>query len=53
MYCNYLFQDQIVGLLQELFSFTSVRYTTVEEMATDVMTLTKERFDTISQRLAL
>ncbi|XP_042883722.1 mitoguardin-like [Penaeus japonicus] len=47
------FKDQIMGLLQEIFSFTSVRYTTVEEMATDVMVVTKERFELISKRLAL
>lgn len=42
-----------MGLLQDLFSFSSVRYTTVEELATDVMNLTKERFQVINQRLAL
>ncbi|XP_037790679.1 mitoguardin-like [Penaeus monodon] len=47
------FKDQIMGLLQEIFSFTSVRYTTVEELATDVMAVTKERFEIISKRLAL
>lgn len=47
------FKDQIVGLLQDLFSFSSVRYTTVEELATDVMNLTKERFQVINQKLAL
>ncbi|MPC32146.1 Mitoguardin-2 [Portunus trituberculatus] len=47
------FKDQIVGLLQDLFSFSNVRYTTVEELAVDVMNLTRERFQVISQRLAL
>lgn len=42
-----------MGLLQDLFSFSTVRYTTVEELAADVMNLTQERFQTISQRLAL
>lgn len=42
-----------MGLLQEIFSFTSVRYTTVEELASDVMTVTKERFEIICKRLAL
>ncbi|KAK3888964.1 hypothetical protein Pcinc_007030, partial [Petrolisthes cinctipes] len=47
------FKDQIVELLVELFSFTSVRYTTVEELATDVMNLTRERFQLISHKLSL
>ncbi|XP_068230216.1 mitoguardin-like [Palaemon carinicauda] len=50
--CIY-FKDQIVGLIQDLFSFTNVRYTTVEELSADVMTLTKERFQTIAAKLAL
>ncbi|KAG7163544.1 Mitoguardin-like [Homarus americanus] len=47
------FKDQIVGLLQDMFSFTTVRYTTVEELATDIMTLATQRSETISQRLGL
>lgn len=46
------FKEQIVGLLQDIFSFTSVRYTTVEELAVDIMTLTTQRFDIICKRLA-
>ncbi|XP_069183978.1 mitoguardin isoform X2 [Procambarus clarkii] len=47
------FKEQIVGLLQDIFSFTSVRYTTVEELAADIMILTTQRFENISKRLAL
>ncbi|CAL4111268.1 unnamed protein product [Meganyctiphanes norvegica] len=46
------FKDQIMGLLQDIFSFVNVRYTTVEDLAQDIMTLTKERFETLCQRLA-
>ncbi|XP_071542074.1 mitoguardin [Panulirus ornatus] len=47
------FKDQILGLLQDLFSFSTAHYTTVEELAADVLTLTREHFEAISQRLAL
>lgn len=49
----FLFQDQITGLLQDLFSFNAVHYTIEEELAADVLNLTKERFQAITQRFAL
>ncbi|XP_076030639.1 mitoguardin isoform X2 [Oratosquilla oratoria] len=46
------FKDQILGLMQEMFSFTAVRYSCVEDLSEDILQLTRQRFEIISQRLA-
>lgn len=42
-----------MSLLSEMFSFTTARYTTVEELAADLLQMTHDRFTVISQHLAL
>ena len=48
----YIFQEQILQFMQDVFSFTQVRYTTVEQLSDDILRLSKDRLARISQRLA-
>lgn len=48
--CVY-FRDQVMGLLQDLFSFHSTRFTTVEELSEDVLKHFRSRLNNVSQRL--
>ncbi|XP_018009598.1 mitoguardin isoform X2 [Hyalella azteca] len=50
--CTY-FKEQIMSLLYDMFSFTSARYTSVEELACDLLRMTHERFTLISKHMAL
>ncbi|KAA0198302.1 hypothetical protein HAZT_HAZT007395 [Hyalella azteca] len=45
--------EQIMSLLYDMFSFTSARYTSVEELACDLLRMTHERFTLISKHMAL
>uniref|UniRef100_A0A6A7G9H4 Mitoguardin-like n=1 Tax=Hirondellea gigas TaxID=1518452 RepID=A0A6A7G9H4_9CRUS len=47
------FKDQVMSLLVDMFSFASARYTTVEQLATDLLQMTHERFSILSQHLSL
>ena len=40
-----------MGLLEEMFSFSSARYSCVEELADDILGLAKERYAVVNQRL--
>lgn len=42
-----------MGFMHDIFSFTKVRYTRVEELAADIMQLATLRFDRTIQRLYL
>ncbi|XP_046398106.1 mitoguardin, partial [Ischnura elegans] len=46
------FKDQVMGFLQDIFSFQQTRYTTVEELAVDVMGHARSRADGIMERLS-
>ena len=36
-----------------MFNFNTVRYTTIDELSMDILNLAHERYDQISQKLAL
>ncbi|KAE8747756.1 hypothetical protein FOCC_FOCC005579 [Frankliniella occidentalis] len=49
----YYFRDQVMGLLQDIFSFNKSRYTVVGELASDIFTHIKTRVDNISEKLSM
>ncbi|XP_071444121.1 mitoguardin-like [Hetaerina americana] len=46
------FKDQVMGFLQDIFNFQQTRYTSVEELALDVMGHARSRADGIMERLS-
>ncbi|XP_020282722.1 mitoguardin [Pseudomyrmex gracilis] len=50
--CHY-FRDQVIEFLVDIFNFFKVRYTTVDDLATDILREMKLRVDNINQRLSL
>ncbi|XP_026825155.1 mitoguardin [Ooceraea biroi] len=50
--CSY-FRDQVIEFLVDTFNLFKVRYTTVDELAADVLREMKLRIDNINQRLSL
>lgn len=40
-----LFKDEVLGLVRDMFSFQSVRYSSLEALSEDVFRLTKQRHD--------
>ncbi|KAL5012454.1 hypothetical protein ScPMuIL_011005 [Solemya velum] len=48
----YHFKDSVVGFLQDIFSFEKARYTTVEDLAADILHLAKERFEDLAGRVS-
>ncbi|XP_063705311.1 mitoguardin [Culicoides brevitarsis] len=49
--CHY-FRDQMVDFLKDLYNFQKVRYTTVEDLASDIFTLMKQRVDNIGVKFS-
>lgn len=49
----FLLQDQVMGLLGDIFSFNKSRYTVVGELASDIFTHIKTRVDNISEKLSV
>jgi len=47
----FFFKDQVEGLLADMFSFEQVRYTTVEDMVSDLWMLAKRRRDAITHQI--
>ncbi|XP_011159119.2 mitoguardin isoform X2 [Solenopsis invicta] len=50
--CHY-FREQVIEFLVDIFNFFKVRYTTVDELAADILREMKLRVDNINQRLSL
>lgn len=50
--CTY-FREQVIEFLVDTFNLFKVRYTTVDELAVDVLREMKLRIDNINQRLSL
>lgn len=50
--CHY-FRDQVIEFLVDIFNFFKVRYTTVDDLAADILREMKLRIDNINQRLSL
>lgn len=44
-------QDQVIGFLQDIFSFDRVRYSSVEDMSHDVWVLAKQRHQAVVQHM--
>ncbi|XP_011876004.1 PREDICTED: protein FAM73B isoform X2 [Vollenhovia emeryi] len=49
----YYFREQVIEFLVDIFNFFKVRYTTVDELAADILREMKLRVDNINQRLSL
>ncbi|XP_046735940.1 mitoguardin isoform X1 [Diprion similis] len=49
----YYFREQVVEFLVDIFNFFKVRYTTVDELAEDILREIKTRVGNINQRLSL
>lgn len=49
--CHY-FKDQMMGFLSDIFSFQKSRYTSVEELAEDILQHMKRRVDAVSQKMS-
>ena len=45
-------QDQVVGYMEEVFSFKNERYTTVEQLADDLLRITRKHVQIASSRLS-
>ncbi|XP_050473192.1 mitoguardin isoform X2 [Bombus huntii] len=50
--CHY-FRDQVIEFLVDIFNFFKVRYTTVDNLAEDILREMKIRVENINQRLSL
>ncbi|XP_012530750.1 mitoguardin isoform X2 [Monomorium pharaonis] len=50
--CHY-FREQVIEFLVDIFNFFKVRYTTVDDLAADILREMKLRADNINQRLSL
>ncbi|XP_018365949.1 PREDICTED: mitoguardin isoform X2 [Trachymyrmex cornetzi] len=50
--CQY-FREQVIEFLVDIFNFFKVRYTTVDDLAVDILREMKLRVDNINQRLSL
>jgi len=50
--CHY-FRDQVIEFLIDIFNFFKVRYTSVDDLATDIFREMKLRVDNINKRLSL
>ncbi|XP_003486478.1 mitoguardin isoform X1 [Bombus impatiens] len=50
--CHY-FRDQVIEFLVDIFNFFKVRYTTVDNLAEDILREMKVRVENINQRLSL
>ncbi|GLV42512.1 Mitoguardin [Carabus blaptoides fortunei] len=48
--CVY-FRDQVMGMLADMFNFKKCRYTNVDDLATDLRTITRQRLANVGQRL--
>lgn len=45
-------QEQVMGFLQDAFSFQKTKYTTVEHLSTDIFSHIKVRVDNLNRRLS-
>lgn len=50
--CHY-FRDQVIEFLVDIFNFFKVRYTTIDNLAEDILREMKGRVENINQRLSL
>lgn len=50
--CDFL-KESLLGLCRDYFSFDSVRYTSYQDLESDIMTVTRERYIELTDRLTL
>lgn len=50
--CEFLKQS-LLGLCRDLFSFDRVRYTSYEDLKSDIMTVTRERYYDLTEKLSI
>lgn len=48
----YFFKEQVLGFIQDIFSFEKAHYQTVEGLADDIHRLARDRFHILEQKLA-
>lgn len=52
MRCEFL-KENLLGLCRDYFSFDRVRYTSYEDLKRDIMTVTRERYEELTERLSI
>lgn len=52
MRCEFL-KENLLGLCRDYFSFDRVRYTSYEDLKSDIMTVTRERYEELTDRLLI
>lgn len=50
--CEFL-KETLLSLCRDYFSFDRVRYTSYEDLKTDIMNVTRERYDNLTERLSI
>lgn len=50
--CDFL-KESLIGLCRDLFSFDRVRYTSYQDLKSDIMTVTRERYEELTDRLSI
>lgn len=50
--CEFL-KESLLGLCRDYFSFDSVRYTSYQDLKSDIMTVTRERYWDLSEKLSI
>ncbi|XP_050416670.1 mitoguardin isoform X1 [Patella vulgata] len=48
----YVFKDLVLGYIQDLFSFDKARYTTVEDLAADILSIAKQTSEVAAEQLS-
>lgn len=52
MRCEFL-KENLLGLCRDYFSFDRVRYTSYSDLKSDIMTVTRERYEELTDRLSI
>lgn len=50
--CEFL-KESLLGLCRDFFSFDRVRYTSYQDLKSDIMTVTRERYSELTERLTI
>ena len=53
MFCSTCFQDMLIEFVRDIFSFEKVRYTTVQELAEDMVKRAQQMVLLSEQQLSL
>jgi hypothetical protein len=53
MTCAFASQDQVMGFLRDIFSFQKCHYTSVDDLAPDLINHLKLRAEAVSQKVSI